>query len=143
MHLGCKRPVGAELAHGEAHARTDVQADAQAVVVSQAGADDEAIGRADVGPGAAADVGALPGADVPTLARAGAEAHRRADHAQAVARGVDGADVGADILSSSFGHKHVKPEDTKRTLGKNAWRGRHFLNYSESVPWGHESISSA
>ena len=45
--------------------------------------------------------------------------------------------------ASSFGHKHVKPEDTKRTLGKNAWRGRHFLNYSESVPWGHESISSA
>ena len=44
--------------------------------------------------------------------------------------------------ASSFGHKHVKPEDTKRTLGKNAWRGRHFLNYSESLPWGHESIMS-
>ena len=43
---------------------------------------------------------------------------------------------------TSFGHKHVEPEDTKRTLGKNAWEGRKFLNYTESVPWGHESITS-
>lgn len=45
--------------------------------------------------------------------------------------------------ASSFGHKHVKPEDTKRTLGKNAWRGRHFLKRGLSLRYlfaAHDSV---